>query len=494
MGNDKRLPEDNNNHLKNNIGTLSQDVNVATPSSSVAASTSTPPEQQLQQPPNEGDDTATTQTQQRDMERATQNSLRSAVGAFPIPGPGGSESLLRHTSDESNNAPSNNKNPNSSGYNSSSAAQFSGYTNDNLPPNIDIIAEATLVPNTPDDDPGNGRDTPVSSAMDTLGLRWDEEANLGGADPDTASVAISAISNPSFVPIGSVQVGSRSLPPVRSVNARSPQQQQGRDSLNELCEHFDATVAAQQQQSTPNENQQHQQQSTTNESIANNDSIQPSATTTTSIPGGGGDNGTTTTTTTIATETIHATPIDDKTILICGRSFQFTKWHWLTLGIIVLAIIIVPTAVVLSNNPNSYNWTREEIEAIVSPSISSPQLLAIPDSPQSKAIDWLTTGGGTAILTGPTKQSLDWRIQQRYILAVLYYTTNGPTKWKNQYDYLDNEKHECDWGGLNNGWKSMDCNGEREVNSINLCKLYALMFVVGGYSRDWLHYGLQFSP
>ena len=159
-----------------------------------------------------------------------------------------------------------------------------------------------------------------------------------------------------------------------------------------------------------------------------------------------------------------------------------------------MAIIIVPTAVVLSNNPNSYNWTREEIEAIVSPSISSPQLLAIPDSPQSKAIDWLTTGGGTAILTGPTKQSLDWRIQQRYILAVLYYTTNGPTKWKNQYDYLDNEKHECDWGGLNNGWKSMDCNEEREVNSINLCKLYALMFVVGGYSRDWLHYGLQFSP
>ena len=480
MGNDKRLPDDNNNHLKNNIGTSSQDVDVAAiPSTSVAASTSTPPEQQLQQPPNNNqDDTATTQTQQHDMERATQNSLRSAVGAFPIPGPGGSVS-------ESNNAPSNNNNNNtnpnnSSGYNSSSAAQFSGYSNDNLPPNIDIIAEATLVPNTPDDDPysSNGRDSPVSNAMDTLGLRWDEEANLGGADPDTASVAISAISNPSFLPIGSVQGGSRSLPPVRSVNARSPQQQQRRNTEDELCAHFDATVAAQEQQ------QQQQQQSTANESIANNDSIQPSAaTTSTSIPGGGGgDNGTTTTT--IATEAIHATPIDDKTILICGRSFQFTKWHWLTLGLIVLAIIIVPTAVVLSNNPNSYNWTREEIEAIVSPSISSPQLLAIPNSPQSKAIDWLTTGGGTTILTGPTKQSLHWRIQQRYILAVLYYTTNGPTKWRNQYDYLDNEKHECDWGGmLNNGWKSMDCNEEEEVKLINLCKLFmlSLVFVVGVY-------------
>jgi hypothetical protein len=46
-----------------------------------------------------------------------------------------------------------------------------------------------------------------------LGLRWDEEANLGGADPDTASVAISVISTPYTGPL-----------PVESVNGTATQE------------------------------------------------------------------------------------------------------------------------------------------------------------------------------------------------------------------------------------------------------------------------------
>ena len=47
--------------------------------------------------------------------------------------------------------------------------------------------------------------------------------------------------------------------------------------------------------------------------------------------------------------------------------------------------------------------------------------------------------------------------------------------------WLDNEKHECEWGGgeqLNNGWKSTDCaDGDGRVTLINLCE-----FLHGGIS------------
>ena len=64
------------------------------------------------------------------------------------------------------------------------------------------------------------------------------------------------------------------------------------------------------------------------------------------------------------------------------------------------------------------------------------------------------------------------------MLAVLYYSTNGE-QWKNQYDYLNNDKHECDWGEvLNNGWPSIECDeiveedgyNKRKVALINICE------------------------
>jgi len=184
---------------------------------------------------------------------------------------------------------------------------------------------------------------------------------------------------------------------------------------------------------------------------------------------GGGDN---------EQSVIQAEKLDNMSIYICGRYFRFKPWHGFLLAAMLLAIIAVPIIVTKNNDgdPPPIDWTRELIESIVSPSVSDPAFLTIlPESPQSLAVEWLTNGGAD-IITGPSVASVEWRVRQRYVLAVLYYSTNGP-EWKNQYGYLNNEQHECDWAGgamLNNGWKSTDCveveEDRREVTLINLCE------------------------
>lgn len=122
-----------------------------------------------------------------DLSRATQNSLRDAVGAFHVEG---INSNSRDNGTSNSNVDSNDGSPSEP---SQSTPMTSLYSNGNLPPNIDIIAVATLVVENSASDSEEG-DT------DTLGLAWGDEPRLGGADEsDTASVAISAITTP-YIP------------------------------------------------------------------------------------------------------------------------------------------------------------------------------------------------------------------------------------------------------------------------------------------------------
>jgi len=400
-------------------------------------------------------------TSQSDIAQATRNSLRDAVGAFPVAGPG----------IESNNT----NNYNHSGHN---------YTNDNLPPNIDIIAEATLVVQE-EDDPAianDNEDNETSTGVDTLGLRWDDEARLGGAADDSASVAISAITTP-YTPAPHPSAPSVTTQELESNPQALPNAQvQNSIDQSETANRSNATHAV----TVPN--------GTSGDTTTDR---RPSINTAPAYLESGN----------YQEEPIQAEKMDHRSVYICGKSFRFEKWHLLLLVVVGLTIIIVPTAVVLTNNKNkedetikdegvmlvstqegeseeeeytSFNWTREEIESIVAPSVTTDMsLLDVPESPQSRAIDWLSTGGGTDIITGPTKLSVEWQVQQRYVLAVLYYSTNGE-QWKNQYDYLNNDKHECDWGEmLNNGWPSIECDEvveeedgytKRKVALINICE------------------------
>ena len=90
------------------------------------------------------------QEHQAELARAAQASLRATPGAFPVAGPNIPASSANNNDGAAPELPSEVQHP---------------YTNDNLPPNIDIIAEAELVT--------------VPDSVDTLGIGLDEEANLG---------------------------------------------------------------------------------------------------------------------------------------------------------------------------------------------------------------------------------------------------------------------------------------------------------------------------
>ena len=97
------------------------------------------------------------------------------------------------------------------------------YGPSNLPPNIDIIAEATLVEdhrnNSNNYHHGGGSGEDDNDDVDTLGLHWDEAPSLGGAQDDSASVAVSAITAPTVL----INRGNRSAMSTTEDGSSSPQ-------------------------------------------------------------------------------------------------------------------------------------------------------------------------------------------------------------------------------------------------------------------------------
>lgn len=204
---------------------------------------------------------------------------------------------------------------------------------------------------------------------------------------------------------------------------------------------------------------------------------------------------------------VIATKVDRESFVLCGRHDRLCRWHLAILTVLVLIIVVVvPVAVVLGGGSNGTNggdgdsdsntdttpilnnnininvdWTRQLIERIVVPAVSYPETLTDPTSPQSRAVNWLTTaddGGGNgaaAIIIADTTNEAEAeahrRVRQRYALAVLYYSTGGGDGfWKERYGFLDATRHECEWGSdlLNNGWTALECNDADEVVLINL--------------------------
>jgi hypothetical protein len=62
------------------------------------------------------------------------------------------------------------------------------------------------------------------------------------------------------------------------------------------------------------------------------------------------------------------------------------------------------------------------------------------DSAQHKAACW--------ILTKDKRSKKKTHVSQRYALAVLYYMTQGDTKWNERTNWLSPNKSECSWMGI----------------------------------------------
>lgn len=72
-----------------------------------------------------------------------------------------------------------------------------------------------------------------------------------------------------------------------------------------------------------------------------------------------------------------------------------------------------------------------------------PAVSANSNAPQAKAFAWLIND--PFLLEGfYTGNFPDWRIQQRFALASLYYSTTG-VQWHNSTNWLSYDHHECDW-------------------------------------------------
>ena len=81
-------------------------------------------------------------------------------------------------------------------------------------------------------------------------------------------------------------------------------------------------------------------------------------------------------------------------------------------------------------------------------------------SPQNMALNWLTYDDPAML---PIKTTNETTLISRYVLAVFYYSTGGPS-WKNQLRFLSNYSH-CDWKkeGESTGLSSkVECNIDRE--------------------------------
>jgi hypothetical protein len=86
-------------------------------------------------------------------------------------------------------------------------------------------------------------------------------------------------------------------------------------------------------------------------------------------------------------------------------------------------------------------------------------------SPQNLAIEWLA---------GDTVWQAEYsrlRLEKRYGLAVLYYSTQGDT-WQEKYDFLRGSD-ECTWNNADEEqdpmkWKGVICNEQDQVTEILL--------------------------
>ena len=73
------------------------------------------------------------------------------------------------------------------------------------------------------------------------------------------------------------------------------------------------------------------------------------------------------------------------------------------------------------------------------------------------------------------------RLETRYALTVLYYSTDGNLEWYNQNGFLSPHLHECSWKkGTSSGEETsvdavVECNRDLHVTGINLGKDFFIL-------------------
>lgn len=144
----------------------------------------------------------------------------------------------------------------------------------------------------------------------------------------------------------------------------------------------------------------------------------------------------------------HATRVDE------NDTVEKQRREKRRIGIIVVSAVLIILAIVLGTVFGTRNKGNASMDPAPSPTLSSESeavkdliesvsldggvALQNASSPQSMALEWLQGDNANA-----TDTYTDWRLIQRYVLAVLYFSTNGDN-WDDSTNWLSS-KNECTW-------------------------------------------------
>lgn len=90
---------------------------------------------------------------------------------------------------------------------------------------------------------------------------------------------------------------------------------------------------------------------------------------------------------------------------------------------------------------DSYNAVKEYIVNVAQISQASVLEDASRATPQYLAAQWMAHGDGRKL---PVPSTVDSEFNERYVIALLYFSMEGPSSWKHQYNFLS-EDHVCTW-------------------------------------------------
>jgi len=130
----------------------------------------------------------------------------------------------------------------------------------------------------------------------------------------------------------------------------------------------------------------------------------------------------------------------------------------LTVMVFLVLVFMVPGAIPCAtstkrnsgqdNSANSviYRSNQVHMEGLLPVSTVSV-LQNDPTSPQALAMEWLVRDPNYSRIDNTTTTIIimNNRLVQRFVLATLYYSTDGMNSWTHQDRWLDYETHECEW-------------------------------------------------
>lgn len=165
------------------------------------------------------------------------------------------------------------------------------------------------------------------------------------------------------------------------------------------------------------------------------------------------------------------------------RHMRQTKLFLKVVGLVVILALMAFMHVrgdfklVREHRPETFEQTQEKVqhfyalqEKLAEMGISTRDTFAEESSPQHMALDWMVHHDKHRLVAGmlmpPGNDNGKSIVQfiQRYVLAVLYFSTGGPTLWTKQMNWMS-DHHVCEWkddGGVRK------CTADRQVLDISL--------------------------